>query len=509
LNKGALTLVDCIVDGNSVVISPAGDGFGGGIHNSGTLTVIACAITNNYVYGATWPFGGSGNGGGIHTVGNCVISNSTVAHNRAGGGYGVKFFETSGYGGGGYGGGIYSGAGSLRLEASTVAFNSAKGGDGMSGGGYSAGGGIIGMNPVISNCTISQNTAYGGFPGGGSQGGQIKSGGIVDLKCSTVVFGDSMFAAGIMASTVKVQNCIVAGNGDGSTGDVAGVVISLGYNLIKGLSAPPSATDIVGLDPILGPLQNNGGSTLTHLPLGGSPAIDAGISGGLLTDQRGFPRIRDNLTFTNALGGDGTDIGAVELEDAVRPSRATNYVVNLNASGPGSLSQAILDANAAGGGAIHFSNVVGTIYLSGRLPTLTPGVEIRGPGRDLITIDGEFKPIFLGAAKLVSGLSIQRGLPAFEGNFRIVDCAIVNSRPAVRTFGEIELLSSTVSDSVGFNGAFRVSGKAIIRTCVFTNNQLITVCPSREGSVLTPRFRPRPQEGEEIGTRVCAGNQSI
>jgi hypothetical protein len=68
------------------------------------------------------------------------------------------------------------------------------------------------------------------------------------------------------------------------------------------------------LDPVLGPLANNGGTTQTHALLPGSPAIDAGSSGGcrdnvgaqLATDQRGFPR--------PALGGSALrcDIGAFE-----------------------------------------------------------------------------------------------------------------------------------------------------------------------------------------------------
>jgi hypothetical protein len=58
-------------------------------------------------------------------------------------------------------------------------------------------------------------------------------------------------------------------------------------------------------DPRLGPLANNGGPTLTHAPLPGSPVIDAGTSDlHLLTDQRGFPRVQ----------GNATDIGAVESE---------------------------------------------------------------------------------------------------------------------------------------------------------------------------------------------------
>ncbi|MFZ1217942.1 MAG: choice-of-anchor Q domain-containing protein, partial [Chthoniobacterales bacterium] len=66
------------------------------------------------------------------------------------------------------------------------------------------------------------------------------------------------------------------------------------------------------IDPLLGPLQNNGGPTFTHALLLGSPAIDKGESSSSTTDQRGFGRRKDISALANAPGGDGADIGAVE-----------------------------------------------------------------------------------------------------------------------------------------------------------------------------------------------------
>jgi hypothetical protein len=71
----------------------------------------------------------------------------------------------------------------------------------------------------------------------------------------------------------------------------------------------------VGIDPMLGPLADNGGSTTTHGLLVGSPAIDAGKN---LTDdvvdQRGSARTYDDPLFPNAFEADGTDIGAFERQ---------------------------------------------------------------------------------------------------------------------------------------------------------------------------------------------------
>ena len=77
-----------------------------------------------------------------------------------------------------------------------------------------------------------------------------------------------------------------------------------------------SGTGASPLNPLLGPLANNGGSTRTHALLGGSPAIDKGSNSGsgVTTDQRGSTRVVDLATVANASGGDGTDIGAYEAQ---------------------------------------------------------------------------------------------------------------------------------------------------------------------------------------------------
>src|SRR5207237_9453115 len=80
-------------------------------------------------------------------------------------------------------------------------------------------------------------------------------------------------------------------------GNVAGdAVISLGHNLSSDNSSSASFNtvgDLLGKDPRLGPLADNGGRTLTHALLSGSPAIDAGDNAGApAADQRGVSRPR-------------------------------------------------------------------------------------------------------------------------------------------------------------------------------------------------------------------------
>ncbi|MBK9164228.1 MAG: carboxypeptidase regulatory-like domain-containing protein [Acidobacteria bacterium] len=91
------------------------------------------------------------------------------------------------------------------------------------------------------------------------------------------------------------------------------------YNLIgiiddsSGLNSSPNiwGTASAPLDPVIGPLQNNGGPTFTRALLTGSPAQDKGNSPGVITDQRGYARPHDNASIANS--GDGSDIGAYEM----------------------------------------------------------------------------------------------------------------------------------------------------------------------------------------------------
>ena len=76
--------------------------------------------------------------------------------------------------------------------------------------------------------------------------------------------------------------------------------------------------NIYNQDPKLGPLADLGGPTPTHALRFDSPALDAGHSGGLTTDQRGLPRPIDDPNTPNAEGGDGSDIGAYEADPTLR-----------------------------------------------------------------------------------------------------------------------------------------------------------------------------------------------
>ncbi len=107
--------------------------------------------------------------------------------------------------------------------------------------------------------------------------------------------------------TLTVTNTIIANSPAG--GDCMNIGIVTGsHNLIQDTAHACGLTNgtdgnLIGFDPLLGPLANNGGSTLTLLPLLGSPAINAGDNASCPAfDQRGFPRPMDGIC----------DIGAME-----------------------------------------------------------------------------------------------------------------------------------------------------------------------------------------------------
>jgi len=186
------------------------------------------------------------------------------------------------------GGGIGNGGATVNISNSTISGNSS--GCNCGGGGIAT---IFGGVTNLRNVTIANNNASAG-PGGGI---------ISSLPVSGAALG-----------TTNLSNTIVADNTATANPDVNGSIVSQGYNLVRtrGTSTGYVASDQPdGADPKLGPLANYGGPTETHSLESSSAAIDQGNST-LMTDQRGFMRPIDNPSFSNAPGGNGSDIGAFE-----------------------------------------------------------------------------------------------------------------------------------------------------------------------------------------------------
>jgi hypothetical protein len=218
----------------------------------------------------------------------------------------------------------YSGGGlSIQTDTGVVFGSTISNNIASSGGGGGLQAGLINTT-TITNSTIADNQANGGFSGGG-----ILAFDVMAINNSTIVRnvenseGGSAGIEAFLGSEVTLLSSLVAenavpGNPVFWATDVGGDVTSLGNNLIGDTKGSEGSTwldsDILDVDSNLPELADNGGLTKTILPNGASFANGNGANPlGLPFDQRGegFPR--------------GGDIGAVSGGNARvnRPSGST------------------------------------------------------------------------------------------------------------------------------------------------------------------------------------------
>jgi hypothetical protein len=226
--------------------------LGGGIYNGGTLTISDSTITGNTSgYSA----------GGIENQGTLIISRCTLAGNTALAG-----------------GGIENDAGTVTVLDSAFIDNAALG---------DSGGGIAN---VLGTVTVNDSTFVGNaalYSGGGISNYE----GLVTVSNSSIVANSAAIDGGGGIATARapftVSNSIVAGNNAPAGPDIWGGVDGRSrYNVVGVVREPIGIQDGVNhnqlgtadqpIDPVLGPLEDNGGPTLTFALLPGSPALGAG-----------------------------------------------------------------------------------------------------------------------------------------------------------------------------------------------------------------------------------------
>ena len=284
LNGNSLTITNSTISENTVT---GGLGFGGAIHNSGSLTISNSTLTGNSAFT---------DGGGIRNDGSVTISNSTISGNHAGGsGGGISDFSVL----------------TLLISNSTLAGNTAT----LGGGAID----IISGNVTLSNSTISGNTVESA--GGGNSGGGIANSGQLTVISSTIVDNTVTGSGGGIANNVlaitSLQNTIVANNDATDTGDELSGRFLAEYSLIErrqGASFRETVpgTNRYGIDPLLGPLAENGGPTLTHVPLAGSPVINRGSNRSSNPSSPAPSFEQRGLGYVRVAGR--PDIGAVEVQ---------------------------------------------------------------------------------------------------------------------------------------------------------------------------------------------------
>ena len=238
---GAIQNLRNLTISSSTIARNSSGARGGGIFNSGSVTVIASTIEGN----------SGGSGGGISSFGNTTIKNSTLSGNTVTG----------------RGGGLYSGFNqTLTVTNSTVSGNTAE----------TLGGGIANVGTLnLASSTITNNLA-------GQSGGGVSSFGASDV--------------------VNATSSIAAGNTGGN------------ISILGGLNT--DTNNLIDVDPLLGPLADNGGPTKTHALLPGSPALNAGLApvhvyelDGSLADTKGGP---DLVALGGTLTAGGYDFEANE-----------------------------------------------------------------------------------------------------------------------------------------------------------------------------------------------------
>ena len=364
-DHATLTVDDCVISGN---LATSGAGIYNDAYNPGKTGDNAVLTVNNSIFSANVSSSGGGGiysfvfhrGEAVLTINNSAFTGNSAGNDSSGGGIGNASFDVptqaratltncifSGNSAGFEGGGIFNyglgkGLSTIQVDSSTLSENSAEQGGGIcnnsDGLGFAAididnssvtgnsatdGGGVCNFGFSgnaelrISNSTLSNNSSQ---TGGGI--GNESTDGIADLNISgstfsgnsATDFGASIYNNHVFTPALYIINTILnAGASGANIYNVNGRVVSQGYNLSSddGAGYLTGPGDQINTDPLLGPLQDNGGPTFTHQLLNGSPAINGGdpsFTPPPLYDQRGpgFDRVAN----------DRLDIGSFEVQGA-------------------------------------------------------------------------------------------------------------------------------------------------------------------------------------------------
>ncbi|MFC1603775.1 PKD domain-containing protein [Planctomycetota bacterium] len=338
-NSGTLTLTSTTVSGNSAINS------GGGIWNGGTLTLMDTTITDN---SATGSYYGS-SGGGIYNAGTLTLMSVTITDNSATGSY---------YGGNGSG--IYN-AGTLTLTDTTVSGNSAS----HYGGGISNGNGTL----TLTNCTVTSNWAGDGGGGIYNYGTSTLTNATITDNSTNATPGYEYYGGGGILNyngTLTLTNCTVTDNSSSNSGggiyNVNGTLTLTNVTI----SSNSSATGVYGG----GAIYNNGTLTLTDTTVSGN---STGISGGGI-----FNSYIGTLTLTNT---------------TVSGNSASGYGGGICSYGTLTLTNTTVSGNSSSSPSGGIYNNSGMSTLNNTIVYLNEGQELFGDysgSHNLIGIDPGF-----------------------------------------------------------------------------------------------------------------------
>jgi hypothetical protein len=329
--EGAVVESSTFTNNSFIQTSGVSNDGGGALFNSNTgLTVTNSSFVNN---SATLASEHNNGGGAIYQDGSAeTLTNDTFAGNSARITAGGGSSESNG------GGANYQDGSILTIGGTTFSGNSVS----VTNPSKNSGGGAIfhdGSTFSLTNSTFAGNSAAPLPSAEGVGGGAILSNSAAQLSFTNdTIDGNQTSAAGgnvlgtNAAGTITSKNTIIAAGGAASGSNCAGPgkLASAGHNIEDG--APSrcglgAIGDRIGVSPLLGALQNNGGPTQTEELLPGSPAIDAGDNTGCpASDQRGIVRPH----------GSACDVGALEVSPPLATTGAASAIggssATLNAS---------------------------------------------------------------------------------------------------------------------------------------------------------------------------------
>jgi Repeat of unknown function (DUF5648) len=430
LTGGTVSLSSLTIQHGNVVITYSGafGGCTGGgvfIGTSTTVNITASTVTDNQTT--------NGSGGGICAYGGTLnLVNSTLSNNDGSfDGGGIRVLQDA----------------TVHITNSTVSGNRAM----ASGGGN--GGGILNQGTLtVTGSTISGNTAhYGGAIAPGNEGtiflsnvtiaGNSSNPESAQIEARELVPHVTMVST-IIADPVAGTNCLF---------DSGITFTSNGHNLDSGNSCGfTSGGDLINADPVLGPLQNNGGPTATMALLAGSKAIDTGANPqALATDQRG-------AGFARVVGS-AADIGAFEAQPPVIEGQAVEYIdtVDFPASPGGHFFYTADPAEQAfvdGGGAGHFTRT-GKSFATGGYARVCRFYGSIQPGPN-----SHFLTVIEAECNALKALQVTP-TPTTVQQWNYEGLGFDISAPVQLTGGALGCPGGTQAVYRGYNNAFTAAGK--------------------------------------------------
>ncbi|MEY2410663.1 MAG: hypothetical protein QOF48_3333 [Verrucomicrobiota bacterium] len=464
LSGGRVTRVldifsDATVVLDSITIADGLDDYGSGILSEGDLTLRRCLLTRNVAR--------HGSAGALYQYGAFLsIDRTTIADNIC-----VGDSDASGAG-------AYLASASADIVGSTFSGNCAVAALGTAQGGalFQTGGGIS-----IRYCTFIGNRAHGLS----SYGGAMILGGLATASHSIFAGNEALFGPEIYSGVATFNSAGFNFLGVGA--NVRGFT--------NGVSGDRVGTAMRPLDPLLGPLQFNGGPVPTHSPMASSPLIDAAPDDGGApeTDQRGFQRIVDG----NGSGTPRVDLGAVEAGPAIFVTSSSDDSDGLHLGGV-SLREALANAKSPGTrilfdralfpeNRIELDPLKGPIAIRSRAVSLdasglaSPLILSGRGGMRLLDVTGT-SAVSITGVRFVGGRAyVGGGVQCGPGaSVSLVDCSIL----------------SCIASNGG--GAIYNAGRLNLRDCLLLNN---TTLRGLGGAIDNA-----PTGSAELFSTVIAGN---